>query len=98
MNLAATDLEPLSAVETEGPMVVLEIDGSRVRARAGISLAAALMNDGATRFRSSVRGEARGPLCGMGTCHECRAKVDGVPHQRTCLLTVRSGMRVVTGG
>ncbi len=35
-------------------------------------------------FRTSVTGEPRAPLCGMGVCMECRATVDGVPHQRTC--------------
>lgn len=35
-------------------------------------------------FRTSVSGEPRAPMCGMGICMECRATVDGVPHQRTC--------------
>ena len=63
-----------------------------------MSLAAVLMNTGVTAFRRSVDGEPRGPLCGMGSCQECRVTVDGVERQRACLLTVREGMRVVTGG
>ena len=49
-------------------------------------LAAAMMNDGVTAFRTSVRGAPRGPLCGMGVCFECRTTVDDSPHQRSCLF------------
>lgn len=49
----------------------------------GASVAAAAMAAGVAT-RQSVSGEARGPLCGMGICFECRATVNGVPHQRTC--------------
>lgn len=47
-------------------------------------------------FRRSVRGELRGPLCGMGICFECRATVNGHPHVRTCMTTCRDGMVVLT--
>ena len=45
-------------------------------------------------MRTSVSGEARGPLCGMGACFECRVTIDGEPHRRACLETVREGMDV----
>jgi sarcosine oxidase subunit alpha len=32
----------------------------------------------------------------MGACHECRVTIDGVPHRRSCLETVREGMEVWT--
>lgn len=48
--------------------------------------------------RVSVSGEPRSALCGMGICFECRAIVDGVPHQRTCQLICREGMVVETQG
>jgi sarcosine oxidase subunit alpha len=78
--------------------VGLEVDGRAVRARAGVTVAAALLNAGVTGFRASVSGAPRGPLCGMGTCQECRVSIDGVAQKRACLRTVREGMRVVTGG
>jgi hypothetical protein len=59
-------------------------------------VAAALMMSGEP-CRFSVSGEARGPLCGMGICMECRATVDGIPQQRTCQLACAAGMNVVTG-
>jgi sarcosine oxidase subunit alpha len=30
----------------------------------------------------------------MGVCFECRVTVDGIAHQRACMLTVREGMDV----
>ena len=78
--------------------LTIEIDGRRIAVAPGISLAAALVNAGIWGFRSSVRGEPRGPLCGMGSCHECRVTIDGAPQQRACLREVEEGMRVVGGG
>lgn len=59
------------------------------------SVAAALMNAGLVA-RRSITGEARGPLCGMGICFECRVTVDGIAHERGCQLMVREGMEVST--
>ena len=70
------------------------IDDRPAVAEAGSSLLAALWNAGARAVRTSVTGEARGPLCGMGTCFECRVTLDGRPHVRSCLTPVREGMKV----
>jgi predicted molibdopterin-dependent oxidoreductase YjgC len=74
------------------------VNGTEHRVPEGISLAAALLNAGYSAFRTSVGGEPRGPVCGMGTCFECRATIDGAPGQRSCLVSVREGMTVVLGG
>lgn len=74
------------------------IDGRPVEAAAGTSLAAALLNAGVPGVRTSPRGEARGPWCGMGVCFECRATVDGRPEVRTCMIAVKDGMEVRTRG
>lgn len=74
------------------------VNGRRVAVEPEISLAAALLNNGETCFRESVRGSPRGPLCGMGVCHECHVTVDGQPHRRACLEPVAPGMEVVTDG
>ena len=76
----------------------LFVDGRPVEARWGQSVAAALLSAGVTRFRTSVAGQGRGPVCGMGTCFECRVTIDGAPHRRACLVAVAEGMEVVTGG
>jgi predicted molibdopterin-dependent oxidoreductase YjgC len=78
--------------------VRLTVDGRPLEAEAGSSVLAALWNAGIRTLRTSVGGEARGPLCGMGTCFECRATIDGVAHRRCCLETVREGMEVRTRG
>lgn len=73
-------------------------DGRPVRVERGTTLASALLNAGRQVFRRSTSGEARAPLCGMGICYECRVTVDGVAHQRACMIVVEQGMRVETEG
>jgi hypothetical protein len=77
-------------------MVALRINGALVRVHRQTTVAAAIMIGGASVFRRSATGEARGPLCGMGICFECRATVNGQLHQRTCQLLARDGMEVRT--
>lgn len=64
----------------------------------GATLAAARAKQGIDATRTSVSGEPRGPLCGMGICFECRVTVDGQPHVRACQTPAREGMEVRTGG
>lgn len=71
-------------------------DGKSVRVAAGVTVAAALLDLGVSAFRRSVSGDPRAPLCGMGTCYECRVTIDGVAHRRACLVTVVDGMHVTT--
>ncbi len=61
-----------------------------------VTLAAALFNVGVAAFRRDLHGNARAPLCGMGSCFECRVTVDGVRNVRACLEPVRAGMIVET--
>jgi predicted molibdopterin-dependent oxidoreductase YjgC len=79
-------------------MVTVRVNGEEVRVAAGTTVAAAISMGGRRAFRTSVKGEARGPLCGMGICFECRAQIDGTPHERTCQTVCRAGMEVVTDG
>ena len=69
------------------------VNGSQVSVPAGATVAVAMMMAG-QHCRTSVTGEPRGPLCGMGICFECRARVNGVPHSRTCQILCESGMDV----
>ncbi len=73
-------------------------DDLPVSVAAGTSVAAALLGLGISAFRRSVDGTPRGPLCGMGICHECRVTIDGVAHRRACLVPVSEGMHVSTQG
>ena len=74
----------------------ITIDGRPMEVAEGTTVAAAILQSG-SQSRTSVNGEPRQPLCGMGICFECRATLDGKAHQRTCQILCRQGMRVVTG-
>ena len=51
--------------------------------------AVAKLRTGAVCLRLSVSGEPRGPLCGMGTCFECRMEIGGAAHERSCMTPVQ---------
>lgn len=75
--------------------VKILFEGAPIRARAGESVATALLAAGILAFRTTpVSGAARGPFCMMGACFDCLAVVDGVGGVQTCLVPVREGMRV----
>jgi D-hydroxyproline dehydrogenase subunit gamma len=74
------------------------IDGEAHQVAEPMTLAAALVLLCPGGTWRSVSGQLRLPVCGMGTCHECRVTVDGQPSVRACLMDVRDGMVVQTGG
>ena len=77
-------------------VVTLLVNGVEVTIPPGSMVSAAIMKTGVSSFRRSVTGEARGPLCGMGICFECRVTIDGEPHCRSCQTLCRNGMDVRT--
>jgi len=77
-------------------LITLSIDKDIITVEDGTTVAAAILNSGCASLRRSVNGENRGPLCGMGTCFECRVTIDGEKHQRSCNVIARNGMEVVT--
>ena len=77
-------------------MVELSINGFPMRVPAGTTVSAAVLIAGETSFRRSVSGEARGPLCGMGICFECRVTINDLDHCRSCQIVCRDGMKVRT--
>jgi D-hydroxyproline dehydrogenase subunit gamma len=74
----------------------IKINGRSVTVADGSSVAAAIFLAGETRFRTSVSGEPRAALCGMGICFECRVTIDGEPHVRSCQVRARDGMAIET--
>jgi predicted molibdopterin-dependent oxidoreductase YjgC len=77
--------------------VAIVIDGEPYVARAGDSVAAALLAAGHAAFRTTpVRGVPRGPFCMMGTCFDCLVTIDGRPAQQSCAISVAPGMRIET--
>jgi sarcosine oxidase subunit alpha len=76
--------------------ICILVNGRPVRVASGTTVAAAVLSLGTAVFRRSVRGQPRGPLCGMGICFECRVTIDGVAHCRSCQVLCRDGMVVRT--
>lgn len=75
--------------------VEIEVEGRRVPALEGESLASALLNAGVAAFRRTpVSGQPRAPLCLMGVCFECLVEVDGAQNVQSCMVEVRNGMQV----
>jgi predicted molibdopterin-dependent oxidoreductase YjgC len=77
-------------------MIELRVNGKSVSVPAGTIVAAAVAQAGATRFRRSVLGQARGPLCGMGICMECRVTINGHAQCRSCQTLCEAGMEILT--
>lgn len=74
----------------------ITVDGIKLATTPDVTVAAAMFNHGIGRFRTSITGEPRGPLCGMAICFECRVTIDGREHQRSCRIFCRDGMVIET--
>jgi D-hydroxyproline dehydrogenase subunit gamma len=77
--------------------LTIYVNGRAVEVPAGTSVAVAVLLAGEF-CRTSVSGEPRSPLCGMGTCFECRVEIDGETHRRGCQVICHPQMRIVCHG
>jgi D-hydroxyproline dehydrogenase subunit gamma len=77
-------------------MPKLSVNGRAVEVPSGAMVSAAVALSGESRFRRSVSGEPRAPLCGMGICFECRVTIDGRAHAKSCQIPCEEGMEVRT--
>lgn len=65
-------------------------EGREIPARAGETLATALLAAGELVFRETpVTGTARGPFCLMGACFDCLVAVDGAQNVQACMTVVK---------
>jgi sarcosine oxidase subunit alpha len=84
-------------VGAQGANVAITVDGAPVQARAGDTVAAALLAAGMTSTRTTpVSGAPRAPYCMMGVCFECLVTIDDVGNRQGCLVPVSEGMRIET--
>ncbi|MBL8311484.1 MAG: (2Fe-2S)-binding protein [Burkholderiales bacterium] len=75
--------------------VRLVVEGRPVQARAGDTVAAAMLAVGVAVFRETpVSGAPRAPLCMMGVCFDCLVEVDGRPNVQACMTPVAEGMQI----
>ena len=80
-----------------GTAVNVIVDGKPICARAGDTVAAALLACGVASCRTTaVSGMPRGPYCMMGVCFDCLVTIDGVGNRQGCLVQVSDGMRIDT--
>ena len=80
--------------QREGATIAIELDGERLAAILGETIAATALAHGRRALSFAKSGEPRGVYCGMGVCHDCVVTVDGRRSQRACLTKVAAGMRV----
>jgi sarcosine oxidase subunit alpha len=76
--------------------IALTVNGVSVSVPEGATVAVAVMLAGQS-CRTSVIGEPRGPLCGIGICFECRVTINKTPHCRSCQILCEPGMEVKSG-
>ena len=75
--------------------ITVTVNGAPIAVPSGATVAVAMVLAGVA-CRTSVSGEPRGPLCGMGICFECRVAIDGNLHARSCQVLCRQGMEIDT--
>ncbi|MGD0178229.1 MAG: (2Fe-2S)-binding protein [Terriglobales bacterium] len=75
--------------------LTITVNGAPIVVPSGATVAVAMTIAGHA-CRTSVSGESRGPLCGMGICFECRVAINGKPHRPGCQIVCEQGMDVRT--
>ena len=74
------------------PAFEITVDGRRVLAGPGQTLAAAMLADGQRGWRTTrFGGQPRGLFCGIGVCFDCLVTVNGVRSVRACLAVAEPG-------
>lgn len=73
--------------------ISVKVNGMAIVVPSGATAAVAMALAGKP-CRTSVTGEPRGPLCGMGICFECRVTINGIPHCRSCQIPCEPGMEL----
>lgn len=79
----------------EAEAITISVNGKPLRVAPGTSVAAAVLIVG-SHARTSVTGEPRAPVCGMGICYECRVTINSIPYQKSCQILCEPGMEVQT--
>jgi sarcosine oxidase subunit alpha len=87
----------LTAGLLRGQAVTLTVDGEKLSAFRGETIAAALLASGRRILRRTPReGRPRGLFCAMGVCFDCVVTLEGAERVRSCATLVEDGMSVST--
>jgi len=93
----ATVNRRIQAGVRRGECFEIEVDGERILAYEGETIAAALLAAGKRLSRKTTkRKEPRGIYCGIGMCFECRMIVDGKPNTRVCQTLATPNCKIQT--
>lgn len=81
--------------EADQDCLSFRLDGQPASARAGDTVAAAMLAHDASALRhTGVSAAPRTPFCMMGVCFDCLVTVDGRANQQACMIEVTNGMDV----
>jgi sarcosine oxidase subunit alpha len=83
-----------AAGRPRGEPLVIDFEGSAVRAFAGEPVAVSLFASGVQVLgRSTKYHRPRGMFCLEGHCASCYLRIDGRPNRRACMTPARAGLR-----
>jgi predicted molibdopterin-dependent oxidoreductase YjgC len=86
---------PIIDIPMDRKTVTIIVDGKKINALEGETIASALHASGIKVFRTTSKfEEPRGIFCNKGRCTDCIMKVDGRPNIRTCITLVSEGMTI----
>ena len=88
---------PILGKLKKGEEIEIVVDGKKVKAYKGESIATSLIASGIKVFRyTSKFNEPRGIFCAIGRCTDCVMDVNGRPNVRTCITPVEKNMVINT--
>jgi predicted molibdopterin-dependent oxidoreductase YjgC len=73
--------------------ITVYVNGRELRVPAGTTAAVAVLLAGES-CRTSVSGEPRTSLCGIGTCFECRVEINSEAQRRSCQVLCEPQMEI----
>ena len=84
------------AIEPDGALVHILVDGEQVTATAGESVLVAILAARSALRRHEFGAEARAGFCLMGTCQDCWVWLADGGRVRACTTVVADDMSIVT--
>ena len=88
---------PILGVQEKGRTVTFTYDGKELTGFEGEPIASALKAAGVMVHRYTKKEhKPRGIFCAIGRCTDCVMVVNGQPNVRTCVTTLKEGMKVQT--
>jgi predicted molibdopterin-dependent oxidoreductase YjgC len=80
--------DPVGRADTP---ISITVDGESMQGIDGQTLAGVLLGNGVHAWRIDTRGRPRGLFCGIGSCFECLATVNGQADVRLCRRRAQHG-------